>query len=581
MVLITTAIKETFPENIDEKVLFLGEWCKDYHSKSIWGNRNYVVVDTYLKDREKFNRNHEYLEGFYERMLQSLSNALNEYHNTNYPLRYWRIVLGHWLSAYISAVWNRWESLRIAFDNHKFGKTYLISTATTNRVPISHSDAFNLIDFDHLWNHRLYAKILTNFYSSKIDFVEVSIGEIKNLKKRYNNNRVYTTKYIIASWFDKFLGKIIRNQKIIFVNSYFNFASLVRISLKLKQIPRLYTEFDENLDMPEASSRSELVLHLDHKNEFELFVLNNIISDIPISYIEGYGNILERATYLFPDCKIIFTANAHLYNELFKVWCAERVNSGKKLIISDHGVTATKYNNFSHEDKISDLHVVWHRALNARQVQMPPNILANRSTKRGSENNLAIIKVEFPLYVRRCASGTISSLTLDDYRQKIKFTRALDSNIREHIKIRIKSNYVKWNVKQRYINELGVERISVQPTLMDEYNNSKIIVCTYPQTSFLEAMFSGVPTILLYKKEYWELHHEFDGLFKLLEGVNIVFSNPISASNHINKVWKNPDIWWNSTEVKKAREKFFYEYGYIDSNWLNKWSVFLKNQLTN
>ena len=127
MVLITTAIKETFPENIDEKVLFLGEWCKDYHSKSIWGNRNYILVDTYLKDIEKLNRDHEYLEGFYEHMLQSLSNTLNEYHNTNYPLRYWRIVLGHWLSSYISAVWNRWESLRIVFDNHKFDKTYLIN----------------------------------------------------------------------------------------------------------------------------------------------------------------------------------------------------------------------------------------------------------------------------------------------------------------------------------------------------------------------------------------------------------------------------------------------------------------------
>ena len=190
------------------------------------------------------------------------------------------------------------------------------------------------------------------------------------------------------------------------------------------------------------SEHSDQIYNIQKANKYNLY---NIISDIPISYIEGYGNILERATYLFPDCKIIFTANAHLYNDLFKVWCAERVNSGKKLIISDHGVTAIKYNNFSHEDKISDLHVVWHRAMNAIQVQMPPNILANRSTKRGSENNLAIIEVEFPLYVRQCASGTISSLTLDDYRQKIKFTRALDSNIREHIKIRIKSNYGKWN----------------------------------------------------------------------------------------------------------------------------------------
>ena len=572
MVLVTTAITEALPSDTSEEILFLGEWCRNY--------KNQVVMDTCLNDREKFGRDYDYLDDFYERILISLSNSLNEYHGINNSSRYWRIVLGHWLLTYVSAVWNRWEDLRIAFDNYKFDKTYLISVSTKNRTPISHRDAFNLIDKDHLWNHKLYAKILTNSYSGNIEFVNIDVSKTKHIEKSFNNNRVYKAKYIVASFFDKLLGKVIKNQKIILVNSYFNFMSLVKISLKLRQFPRLYSEFDENIDMPEESSRSKIFLSLNCKNEFEKFVLNNIVPDIPIPYIEGYCKILERSTSLFPYCDVIFTANAHLYNELFKIWCAEKVGSGKKLIVSDHGgAIGLNHDNFSHEDKISDIHVVWHKSLNDRQVQMPPNILVGRKIKnKKSINSLSIIGVEFPLYVRRHNSGTISSLTLDDYRQKVKFIKGLSTSVIKYVKVRIKSDR-NWNTRQRYADEFGIEKISIQQTLVDEYSNSKIIVCTYPQTTFLEAMHSGVPTILLYKDAFWDLRREFNDLIQVLIDANIVFSDPILASNHINKVWKSPGIWWNSVKVKSARERFCYECGYVDDSSLNKWSDFFQKQL--
>ena len=84
---------------------------------------------------------------------------------------------------------------------------------------------------------------------------------------------------------------------------------------------------------------------------------------------------------------------------------------------------------------------------------------------------------------------------------------------------------------------------------------------------------------MLYKKEYWEVHSEFDGLVEVLEDANILFDNPLLASNHINKIWNNPKAWWDSIIVTNAREEFFDQCGRVDDDWLDQWSRFFKKQL--
>ena len=40
---------------------------------------------------------------------------------------------------------------------------------------------------------------------------------------------------------------------------------------------------------------------------------------------------------------------------------------------------------------------------------------------------------------------------------------------------------------------------------------------------------------------------------------NILFDNPAAAAKHLNKVWDNVNIWWESKEVQSVRNQFFSE----------------------
>jgi putative transferase (TIGR04331 family) len=580
--LVTTAIEETWGNGEDEKIIFLGGWCKEYSAKSSWDGRKNAVVDFYCRDRNKFEIDHDYLEQFYERLLASLTITLNHYHNVDYSIRYWRIVLGPWLLTYVPAVWNRWESLRIAFEEYEFDETILLNPDIEYEAPSSHQNAMNQIANSHLWNHMLYARILKVFYSKKIRFVNKVYDRTDYSQESVHNARKNTLKYTAASWIDRLLRLIQNNHKIALVTSYFDPRSLVKISLKIGQIPRLYTEFDKVIKMPKIlSSSRKLTLDLMCQSQFENFVRDNVLLDAPVTYIEGYRVIRSNALHLLPNCKVIFDANSYWYNELFKTWCAEKVNLGGVLIVSAHGSSMQiKYQSFSHESKISDIYVVWRKALKKNQIQLPPNKMVNRSKGKSNGAHLTIIGVEFPLYGARYCSGTISTLTLDDYHQKLEFINMLNSNIREHVKIRqLKDG--NWKIQQRYADKLGEEISSSSHNLLEAFNDSKIIVCTYPETTFFEAIYSKIPTILLYKKEYWELHPEFDDLVKKMKSANIIFSDPVSASSHINRIWNDPRLWWDSPTVIDVRKEFFDQCGRVDDNWLDQWSDFFKEQLIN
>jgi putative transferase (TIGR04331 family) len=89
-------------------------------------------------------------------------------------------------------------------------------------------------------------------------------------------------------------------------------------------------------------------------------------------------------------------------------------------------------------------------------------------------------------------------------------------------------------------------------------------------------MHSKVPTIMLFKMEYYEFHPEFKKLVKVLVGAGILFDNPNDASSHINKIWKDPELWWNQPKTINARKMFFEYCGCVDKDWSNSWVSFFK-----
>ena len=58
--LVTTGLEDTWPEN-DEKVIFLGDWCRLYSLKHRWLNIDYEVVPYHWDNRIKLYKDYKYL----------------------------------------------------------------------------------------------------------------------------------------------------------------------------------------------------------------------------------------------------------------------------------------------------------------------------------------------------------------------------------------------------------------------------------------------------------------------------------------------------------------------------------------
>ena len=85
---------------------------------------------------------------------------------------------------------------------------------------------------------------------------------------------------------------------------------------------------------------------------------------------------------------------------------------------------------------------------------------------------------------------------------------------------------------------------------------SKLIVLSYISTGFLEALLMNIPVIAFFNTNSMHLVEEYSTFFDQLAEVGIIQTSPEGASNFVNKIIDNPDIWWSSCQVQEAKKKF-------------------------
>ena len=94
---------------------------------------------------------------------------------------------------------------------------------------------------------------------------------------------------------------------------------------------------------------------------------------------------------------------------------------------------------------------------------------------------------------------------------------------------------------------------------------SKLVICTYPQTTFFDSLMNG-PTILVYDPKLWRHYKKLNRAYKILKSKRIIFDNSNEAAKHINHIWKDIDKWWNEKDVVNARNIFLKEFNLPPKN---------------
>ena len=572
--LITTAEEQTW--RLSKPILFLGDWCKLYKKKESWKNLDSLTKNYHWDNRTQLFKDYRYLKKLYEKIILVCVDSLNEFHQVNYSVRYWKIFIGPWLYHFLQILFDRWAMIK-SIENDEISGTIILTGLDSKVLPLNINEC-NKLYSSELWNHWIYGEIIRTI--GTIPFEEVKYQPSRDLNPSINklNKFKYFVKKIIGIY--SFINK---KNKYFFYGGPFNKFEQLKLQFYLNEAPSFY-DFAVNEEVSlEITKRDTFKVDYKVENEFESFLIKMIPLQIPKYYLEGYNNLYKECKKKYwpnkPRC--IITSSPIIWSDIFKFWVAEKVERGSKLIISQHGghYGVGKWNaSEDHEIDISDEFSSWGWREKGVKPLSSVKLSRNKYQVSSSSDDILIALGISHRYSYWLYSIPIASQWSDYLDDQVKFIELLPENIKKHAKLRVYSSDYNWSQKKRLSDKLpGVCFDDNENSFKSSVADARIFIGTYNATTFLETMSANTPTIIFWNPLHSEIRDSAKPYFDLLFKAGIMHYSPESAARYLARIWDNIDAWWSLKETQKARLTFVEQFAKSSDNCLSEWKVFLDN----
>ena len=586
--LITTAYEYAWPENTDDPVLFLGEWCKRYSRKHIWQRLDYEVAPYHWDDRKKLSVDYKYISKLYEELLLELADKLNYIHSVDYSIRYWRIILGPWLGYFVQVTFDRWFMLKQALGTNKVKECIFTDSDDPPMIPNDMQDFIGFVVGDK-WNNIFYNQLIEMSFK---DNVNIKYKHVKSNLITSKNNPSFLQK--IKSKFKNIVNVCVYYLNLLFlkppnyffISTYLPKGKEIKLKLQLRQLPDFWGKQPITSTVPDTKKRQwGLSTEESENNSFEYVVRKLIPWHIPTTYLEGYARLKADTDQIcWPKKpKAIFTSNAYLMDDFFKAWSAEKVENNIPLVVGQHGGNhgMTPFSFFDdHQYFISDIWLSWGwKDKNIPTVYPIGNLLYTEKRKSYNPKGKALmVEVCLPRYSYALYSVIISGQWLSYFNDQQEFLRVLPKELRKQVVLRLKKNDHGWDQVDRWQDVMPEVELDLgNEDIYEQIKKCRIYISTYNATTYLESLSMNIPTIIFWDPRYWELKEEVKPYFDLLISVGIFYETPTGAANQMIKVWDNVTAWWESDEVQNARKQFIYEFARTPDDLVHDLKLFFEN----
>lgn len=568
--LITTALEETWRD--DEPVLFLGEWCRRYSLKDRWSKMDAEVLPYHWDDPKKLYTDYKYLSELYERLLANLSAQLNQIHNVDHSLRYWRILIGPWLGYFTQILFDRWTSVHGANSQYDLSDTIALAGEEELQVPQGMVDFIDFTLTDE-WNHYLYGIILKDFTS--VPFVrQTRLGRFSALKTvPADENWKRKIKRKIKGCYYRFASVLSCDQDTFFLNTYLSHLDEMRLCLRLREVPKFWplvsaVRTDVDLD------QRQWVVAGESRSDFEVCAHTLIPRQIPAVYLEGYGSLIKQTKAMpWPKRpKMIWTSNSHNSNDVFKAWAAEKTERGSPLIIGQHGghygIGRWSFTE-DHEIAISDCYLSWGWS-EADQPKIKPvgQLKAKKplGVHHAKQAGALLVGHSRPRYSMYLLSAVVSRQWIDYFNDQRDFVGNLPSHICEKLTVRLYPQDYGWDQAARWLDSfpeicLNEDRSNIN----DLIRQSRLYIATYNATTYLESFVMNIPTVIYWNPDHWVLRDSAIPYFEDLKRVGIFHETPESAARHVAAIWDDVDAWWTNPALQEVLKCFKERYCNTDN----------------
>lgn len=575
--LAVTALEEFW--DISMPMVFLGVWCLKYSRRSFWEPLGGKIIEHPWKDKEKFEDARKYVMEVYERSLPIFAVALNEFHGIKYSCRYWRIVIGHWLSWFIATAYEKYVMLMAAEERFPdlatcglSDRSFLIPKDTNDFDTLLHTDYYHL---------QLYTQILKTLGKNVVQ---------KSPGKSYRPTETSLHAATLKSKVKKIINRVLMRTagcfsdgcSIVMKNSYFSGSTEWELLLRTfgKVCPCDIDAFQPTSYPTDWDSRSSLKKVIPVNNDFERVLNELIIANIPQSFVEGFDDIRKTAKESYPlKPKAIFSANSWYFDEHFKLWAAELAEDGAVLLGTQHGGNYGSFayhHNEDHELKIVDKYFTWGWERSQCKAEMIP-FFAPKLTKRttiGASNKMDGVLfaaclgyryfVEFPFH----PDDFVGYL---DWQSR--FVKHLDPKIRQCLCFREHHRNDGWDPFERLSDSYPeVRKQTWKVPFWESIKNCRIFVCDHISTTFVEALSCNKPSIFFWDPTLNKLRPEAEPYYDSLRRVGILYNTPEEAAGAVSLFYEDVGYWWNGEDLQKAREAFCERFARTSPRAIDNWA---------
>ena len=536
----------------------------------------------FSEDEKKVNKN-------YQLVLTKLSLLLNRHFMIKKNRRYWEILIGPWVHCLIVAYFeknllvNKLIKLKkkIKVDTFKYKAQYLIPRDFLQfQKENMRAENWQNYLFTTLIESLKYKKNLIVNQRKAKGFYNIRKSNIKIKKKISFFFLIIKLKEIILIIFFNILNFFkFKKSSAVFFDTYLGLKKNIMLIIKNLAYPQNFSKI-ENFVNPDMHLRAKLVKKIKSKNMVDK-IYQFCILNIPTNYLEDYHAIEKKLQKTKKNPSVILTNSGFYGNSLKTRYIAESVSNGAKLILNQHGGKAGHHKiSFTdkYETRISDNYISWGWKNKKNKKIKNYGIIKNiNKISRNLERKTFGDKILFLM----CEKGRftsyfdfeINSKCLYSYYSETcpGFYNNLNKNLKKKLIYRVSSRNNFWNELDYIKKNCTKARLSYQ---RDEYmkliKKSKIAVCSYLATTFLELMTANVPVLLFVPFPQKIYNNETLKNFKIMKKNNIFFDNYINAAKFINNNWNRIDSWWLSKSVQQARLHFLKSFSRENKNLVNK-----------
>lgn len=556
--LVTTDSEETW--QIDRPTIFLGDWCRAYDRKAAWDKIDAIVAQPYGIDEKTKLRDFKTLIRTQELILPDLVRVLNSYHGTNHCLKFWKILIGHWLQTYTKIIINRSNTISKVLEDYKVSGSTFLDLSPENFIPADTLALQRLVK-QSCWNSTLDLKIIR---SLKLDVFPIKIIKKNTQNLEFSNKkptlRLKSFKHSSQIFFNKFVKK---NEPFI-VSSYLPNVQEKLMQLSFGMVPKNWN-VRPNFKI---TNMTDQVLRKNLRDQL-LQSRQDIYADLlfdllPVCFLEGFVELCARVeAHNWPSRpKFIFTSNNFASDEEFKLYTAIKTEQGVNYFIGQHGNNygTSAFQNII-EECIPDHFISWGAGNKSTNVKVGFNFkLAGVKVKHNPNGKILLLLSHLP---HRDSTWDVYAEHALYFKEQIDFISAIENDLALMLKIRLHPAHEQMNYHEKEKLLLAKGKLmfdNQKKSFHDLLSESRLVVFSYDSTGILETLALNIPTLAFWQNGLSHLNESAKHNYEILVRAGIFHLTPQSIAQKINKVSLDIDYWWNQKSVQNAREQFCEQY---------------------